>query len=277
MSIEETRAYTEELYKGVPIASRFMYERVIPSLQAISGDPLKPVDSLQGLYVRACFWMQSLKKLRTHQDYQAILACNRSLFEITVDLILLSEGREPYTDERMFWWEQSAKLKAAVELEKYFKKRVPSAYKAYVDFIHREESSIKKKREALWPHRKKKTEHPCGKKKAEHPSRWTGNDLLTDARKADKFQKTDIKAYLGISLEEFYETQMRRINTTVHGSALSNERYLSIEEIDVVCGLGYQWSTDLAMLCTKLILEKYDISDLLPELKSIVEKIKDGR
>ena len=108
--------------------------------------------------------------------------------------------------------------------------------------------------------------------------RWTGApDLLTDARKADEFRQAEISEDLETLLSEFSETAMRRINMTVHGSALALERYLSKEGFYIVGALSYKWATDLAMFCTKLILTDFGFSSHLPELREEWEQVKEDR
>jgi hypothetical protein len=50
-----------------------------------------------------------------------------------------------------------------------------------------------------------------------HPDRWTGNSLPVDCRTADELEPARIPAQLGMGLNEFYETQIRRINWSIHG------------------------------------------------------------
>jgi hypothetical protein len=75
------------------------------------------------------------------------------------------------------------------------------------------------------------------------------------------------------TLEEFYETQMRRMNLSVHGSALAIETTSELPEFRRFCALANKWSSDLAMLCTNLILTKLRILEDLPELSKELEQV----
>ena len=194
------------------------------------------------------------------------MTCNRALFELTVDLILLSEGGPIHTPERMYSWEQSAKLKAAEATLTYYSqadRSVPEIFAARVDFIRRKKKDVENQRRTFWS--------------STHPNRWTGSGLSVDAKRADELRAREISEDLDTSLLEFYETQMRRMHMTVHGSALALERYLSPEGFHVVCVLAYKWSTDLAVFCTKLILTDLGFSTKLPELRDEWEKVKADR
>jgi hypothetical protein len=231
-------------------------------------NPIERDIRLKALYQRAFLWMQSLEKLTSPQDFQAIVTCNRALFELAIDMIFLSDGGPIYTPERMYWWEQSAKLKAAEALVRYYTtagRAVPDTYEAQVEFIQRKKTIVEQQRTALWNMTK-------------HPQRWTGrSDMSVDAKEADGYRSNDIAEDLDSSLLEFYETQMRRMHMTAHGSGLAIERYLSREGFYVLCGLGYKWSTDLALFCTKLILKDFRFSTHLPTLKDEWNRVKADR
>lgn len=267
MNTEQFLAYTNAVYQGIPGVNRYLRERAMPILDGLINPPECDI-RLMALYQRVFLWMQSLEKLSSPQDFQGIVTCNRALFELTIDMILLSAGGLIYTPERMYWWEQSAKLKAAEALVRYYTdagQAVPHTYDAQVDFIQRKKTIVEQQRTSLW-------------NRTKHPQRWTGqSDMSVDAKEADKFRSNEIAEDLDSSLLEFYETQMRRMHMTVHGSGLANERYLSREGFYVMCGLGYKWSTDLALFCTKLIMRDFGFSTYLPALNEEWEQVKAER
>jgi hypothetical protein len=130
--------------EGVKIVTQFIRSRVIPlcsTLNSTTDDDVR----LLGAYQRVFNWMQSLEKLQSPADYQAVVTANRALFELTIDLILVLNGGPNYSVERMYWWEQSVKLKAAKALVKYFADKsqsVPDNHKANEDFIERQGDEI---------------------------------------------------------------------------------------------------------------------------------------
>jgi hypothetical protein len=208
--------------------------------------------------------MQSLEKLSSPADYQAVVTGNRALFELTIDLILLVRGEPSQASEQMDCWEQSAKLKLATTLRTYFEKHppVPAAYEPRLAFIKLNEDKIIEQRKAFWP-----------SLNGNHPNRWTGTNLDDDAPKADKLLMPEYSGELEKTLEEFYETQMRRMNLSVHGSALAIEMTSELPEFRRFCALANKWSSDLAMLCTNLILTKLRILEDLPELSKELEQV----
>ncbi len=267
VNAEQSLAFANAVFQGIPLVNRYMRERTMPLLEGL----ITPSDRdirLTALYQRGFLWMQSLEKLSSPQDFQGIVTCNRALFELTIDMILLAEGGSIYTPERMYWWEQSAKLKGAEALVRYYNEigqTVPGTYSHQVDFIHRKKSIVEHQRQALW-------------NRTNHPQRWTGtSDLSIDAKKADELRSDEVAGNLDSSLLEFYETQMRRMHLSVHGSALAIERYLSREGFYVIAALGYKWATDLALFCTKLILSDFGFSAHLPELRNEWNQLKADR
>lgn len=100
MTTESILARTNGVYEGVPIVTRYMRERIIPLLGSLV-NPSERDTRLKALYARAFFWMESLEKLSNPHDYQAIVTCNRSLFELAIDLVLMSQGGQ-YTPDRMY-------------------------------------------------------------------------------------------------------------------------------------------------------------------------------
>jgi hypothetical protein len=255
MNAEECLSYSNAIFQGIPIVNQYIKERVMPLLAGLT-NPQEREARLLGLYQRAFLWMRSLEKLSAPQDFQAIVTGNRALFEVTVDMILVAEGGPSYAPERMHWWEQSAKLKAAEAIIRYYSEaglNVPNIYQFQQDFIMRNKTIVEQQRQALW-------------NRPSHPERWTNSSLEVDARRADEFRSDDVQEELESSLLEFYQTQIRRMHLSVHGSGLANERYLDREGFYIMAGLSYKWSTDFALFCTKLILREYGFSEHLPEL-----------
>src|SRR5947209_8335364 len=82
-------------------------------------------------------------------------------------------------------------------------------------------TAIETQRSALWNGR--------------HPNRWTDRNLQADVIEADRFLGGEIRNELGHSLSEYYETEYRRMNWYVHGSALASMRGLSPETFVCVC------------------------------------------
>jgi hypothetical protein len=157
--------------------------------------------ALFGQLLRVQSWLTSLEKLDHPSDFQAVLSAERSLFETTLDIVLIS--RDLFMPDQMDVWEDSAKLKQAEAGTRFYEHRgqpVPFAHAGYAQRLGM--------REAIHARRKK-----LGWKK--HPERWTGPDrsLLTDAQLADR-------QHPRFRFEEWYETEYRQLCWNVHGSGL---------------------------------------------------------
>ncbi len=264
MSEEAVDKLSMGVFEGVRIATQFIRSRVIPLLRSTFDGTTDNDKRLLGVYARVFNWMQSLEKLSSPADYQAVVTANRALFELTIDLILLWRGGSSHTAEQMDCWEQSAKLKLATTLRTYFEKHppVPADYQPRLDFIDGNEAKILEQRKVFWPWLKGK-----------HPNRWTGYHLDIDAPKADKLLLPEYSGELATTLEEFYETHMRRMNWSVHGSGLAIELTSQLPEFLHFCAFANKWSSDLAMLCTNLILTNLRILEELPELRKELEQV----
>lgn len=171
----------------------------------------------------------------------------------------------------MHSWEQSAKLKVAEELKKYYASQglaIPDEHTPFLDFIRDNKTFIEHARLQLWPNLKGK-----------HPSnRWTGAPgLLEDAQLADQYWGSAIKDEIGTTLTEFYQTEYRKINLNVHGSALAGIRGIRPEGFHIICALTFKSCTHFAVLYTKIILNDYNFAAHYPELNSKWEELKQQR
>lgn len=208
--------------------------------------------NLHGLFLRALAWMLTLDKLNQGRDFQAIISGARALLEITVDLILLHYDKTNGSAWRMKWWGESAKLKAAKAVIEYYKNRikkpVPPSNEDIVTFVQNQESIINEMRKVLWT-------DPKDPSKGRHPERWTDRrNLLQDVQEADRLHGSIIEAYFGSNLEEFYETEYRRMNWNVHGSGITGVHFLEAEGFNLMCALGFMWCARLSMICIDVVL-----------------------
>jgi hypothetical protein len=271
MNTERADAFTTGLFQGVKIVGGYMKERASPVLQGLMNMPERE-ECLYGLFLRADAWMQTLRMLDRAVHVQAIVAGNRSLLETAVDMILVHIDPTPASTERMRWWEESAKLKAAEAILTYFDQRhlhPPDVYQAQASFVANRKNEIEMQRQSLWPGRQDPRKHP---------DRWTGSrNLLQDVRVADQHYEHVIKQDLGTGLEEYYETEYRKMNFMVHGSTLAGFRNLKAETITYVCAISFKVCTELAMFCTKLALEDFGFADHVPALREEWERIRKDR
>lgn len=256
------RDAAEGLFRGVVLIADYMKEANQNLLDTLM-KPSERETAMHGVFLRAASWMKTLKKLNHPSDVQAIVTCNRSLLEITVDIILLHEDRTNATASRMWWWEESAKLKSAEAIATYYSGDVPDEYTPQVEFIKNRKTAIQDQRTALW--------------NGGHPNRWTARNLQEDVKEADRVLGEEVRKGLGSTLTEYYETEYRRMNWYVHGSALASVRGLAPSTFQCVCGLAFKACSDLAWFCTKLILTDFGFMEHLPGIQDAWESLREQR
>ena len=226
-------------------------------------------ESLQGMFLRSYGWMKSLIKLNEPSDFQAVISCVRSLLEITVDCALLHSDATESNAKKMHWWEESAKLKVAVILKEYYEidlnTEVPNEYTPQLDYIRNNENEILQKRREFWD--------------GKHPNnRWTGSaNLEKDIIVADTLLGKAGLSELEMSLKEFHETEYRRLHWYVHGSALTGVKFLDMADFHLISAFAYKWSSDLAMLCIRIILTDFNFTTIYPVLMEEWENLKRHR
>ncbi len=192
-----------------------------------------------GLFCRAVCFMKTLRKCNQSSDFQTIAHVNRALLELTTDMILLHHDKaDGYLKMRA--WEESAKLKAAEKVLRYYGEQglaLPDHYHAQKAFIDKDKEAIVHKRQQFWA----KVNHPV--------CRWTGNRLNTDVEIADSHENT--------KLTEIYCTEYQKMNWMTHGSALAGLRHMEPSGFMNLCGLSYAACGKLALLCAQMALKKF--------------------
>ena len=196
--------------------------KVLKFLRCEIAKPLENADcptprsaAVESLFYKAFAWMISTEKWTNAVHYQSIAAGTRSLLEIAADLVHLHHDHGDVVT-RMRNWTDSAKLKSAEAIVRYYKEKrkitIPLRYQDAESFIAGHRHEIIEQREALgWV----KIEN--GIKKTFHPDRWSNSGLLDDLRSADGYEPSLIDNHFGMPLEEFYETEYREICWNVHG------------------------------------------------------------
>lgn len=274
MNIEESNVFATGLYQGVQIVAGYMKDRshmiegVLPKNETGHRD-----SSMKGLWLRARAWMQSLEALNHTKHVQAISAANRALLEISVDMVLLHHDKTNASGWKMFWWGQSERMKAAEQVVDYYANErapVPDEYEELEKAFKNDKPEVDRMRLHLWPIKSKPA-------KIEHPKRWTGNsDLSVDVKEADRLYGPHIKSDLGVTLLEYYRTEYRKMNWQIH-SGVAGFWNIPAEGFNMICGLALNWSADLAMLCTKIILVDFGFNNALDGLRQEWENIKHQR
>jgi len=266
---EQSKAFATGLYQGAQTVFQYMKDRYVLISEA-EGQPQTGYKAgcLKRLWIRAYLWMQTLAKLDDPLDFQAISVGNRALFEFLVDLILLHHDKTHESAAKVFWWGESEKLRASEQIITFYDKQglsVPDEFEAQTMFYRTEKAKIENIRKTLWPSRK----HP-----STHPKRWTGNaSLFEDTNEADQLYGSVIKAEIGSTLTEYYRTQYPKMNWRIHsGVASFGDQHP--EAFYLICGFGFKWCADFAMLCTRIALTDLGLDGSLTDFEQEWEGIK---
>ena len=135
-------------------------------LSGYAADRLRAVDdrsSVKGLALRAIALVQSLSRLNRVADVQLVIAANRAVLELLVDVILLAHYGPNEGVERLEAWELSAKYKFAFLSVKYVKEKrgeLSEVEKPLAEFVAREEANVESIRQKYWPDERGKGRHP---------------------------------------------------------------------------------------------------------------------
>lgn len=273
IEIAKDKAFATGLYQGAQIVQQYMKDRyaIISEAEGKPENTGYKVGCIKRLWIRAYLWMQTLSKLNDPLDFQAISIGNRALLEILVDLILLHHDKTHEAAAKMFWWGESEKLKASEQIITFYAEQglsVPDEYEAQEEFYKAKKSIIDSMRKTHWPGRKNATKHP---------ERWTGNsNLFQDIERADQLYGSVVKTETGSTLIEYYRTQYRKMNWRIH-SGVAGLGDPPAEAFYLICGFGFKWCADFAMLCTKITLTDLGFDLALANLQGEWESIKRKR
>lgn len=258
-----SHSFAEGHYCGVQIVAKYLKDRsdlitsVFPQNQTAERD-----NCLILLYLRAAAWLQTMERLNHVVCNQAILAGVRSLFEITVDIILLHNDKTNDSGYKMECWSKSEKFKHAEQTIAYYQAQglsVPDEHKPLEQVVLNERSNIENLRKNLWP------------PKSKHPNRWTGSLKITeDIKKADSYGRFSPED-LGVTLEELYNTDFRIMSWYVH-SGITNFSNPT-EYFNLVAGRAFYLSANLGMLCAKILLKDFGFTDHLSSLQEEWDRV----
>ena len=270
--IEQSKAFATGPFQGARIVTKYMKDRYVLISEAEGNSETGyKTGCIKRLWIRAYLWMQTLAKLDHPLDFQAISVGNRALLEFLVDLILLHHDKTYELAAKMFWWGESEKLREAEQVIDFYDKQglsVPDEFEAQKMFRKTDKIKIEDMRKTHWPNRKNPSTHP---------KRWTGNStLLEDITDADQLYGSVVKAEIGSTLTEYYRTHYREMNWRIH-SGVASLGDQPPEAFYLICGFGFKWCADFAMLCTRIALTDLGLDGSLTDFEQEWEGIKRKR
>jgi hypothetical protein len=175
---EEQRAnlkrHFDEVHARIDALAKLHHEQVHPAIAAAFGAIEHPTvldDTVLKMHLRALGWGLSLRQLVEPFYFQAHSAGCRSLFEIVIDLVLLTKGVEPA--EKMLGWERVAIYRSAE-----FQARAGDPVAP--QHLAPNAATIRTTLAQFWPDLNRKPG-----KRLQYPDRWTNATLFADAKRAD--------------------------------------------------------------------------------------------
>jgi hypothetical protein len=271
-------SYTESLCAGMVGGARsvakYMREKARPRLDSILHPSPRGI-LVSGIFLRSLCWMETLARLDRVQDFQAVSAGTRALLEACVDAVLIDHDDTGQLTKKMTDWATSAKFVMSQEMVNFYAGRnqpIPEQHERLKLFYDTNKSSVPALRSKHWG--------------GKHPQRWTNCALLSDCRTADKLEPIRIPAELRMSLAEFHETEIRRLNWYVHGSGTAFLENAPAPMFFLMCALGFNWSSDLAVLISALTMKTLKLDQAIEymdsekrdakndQLKAIFQQIK---
>lgn len=200
--------------------------------------------TLRGYFSRTLGWLSSISKLNEPSDVQAVTVAARTLFESLIDVALLHLDSASQPFDKVFAWERSAILSHAEKVRRFYDGKVlpPEHHSNPVFLAGPEPAQIRASRTRWWgsPDR--------------HPSRWTGNKLHVDAKRAQELLVA--AKLLGMDLHQFYELEYPLICWGTHGSGLAGFRSPDPDLIAAECSLRLQRVHGLALCILQIILQE---------------------
>ena len=276
--LQYSKDLADRAHRDSLLIVEFIMQDVVPCLDPRSYRNLRPL-AIIGVYSRLLAWAYSMESWKIVTYYQAAAAATRSMLEFTADLVFLSNDPTSNTANKIMDWADSAKLRSAEALVEYFSERankpLPQVHRFAAKFIKENQIRIQEKRKE-WGWTKKSGE-------TTHPMRWTNSRLVIDLRAADVLMSYHIERHLGISLEEFYETEYRALCWQVHGTGMTDILGAEASYFNYARNAHLLWCSCFIMLCTEIILDEFGrIGDSIPrrireQSESLVNTLADRR
>ncbi|HEY1695812.1 MAG TPA: hypothetical protein VGG39_26775 [Polyangiaceae bacterium] len=217
--------------------AKLMLEEAQPRIEAapMSGHLDR---SVYGLHTRAAAWAHSVQRLPLVFDIQAHAAACRSLLEIVIDLVLLTQGAEPV--EMLLEWERLCKFR---EAEAAAAGQTAAALAAR-QFVAANEQNVAAAFTTYWPKKNGKGD----------PQRWTARPIREDAKRADlKLPR--------LRLHAFAASEYRRLCWSTHGSGLVLERAMPEHEWPGLSGLALHGVASMLEHTMQLALQHFGLFD----------------
>lgn len=222
-------------------------ERVYAAAQSNAAGVVEP-ELYPELLHRVLAWLRTLVALRGPSDFQAASVSARAIFEICVDVVLLSRdpGNPP---AKLLAWEESTKFHAAERIVKYFAKLgvpVPAEFAMQDRHVARKRKDIEALRLLHWPTKPKDGKPPVGT----HPShRWTNapSGLADDAAIADRHAPQG-------EFRLFTATRYPLLCWHTHGSGLAGIREINAVTFPALIAVAFDDTIRYSLIALEVVM-----------------------
>jgi hypothetical protein len=190
------RKKVEAFLSGTITAAKFAEEMVIPPLRGQLNLRIRE-HAVVGTYFRMYAWMKTLAVLNEPMHYQAVASAARTLFELLLDLKILTEDTTGDSISRFLAFPELEKFRVASKVTRFreanpeFAIVDPAPMRAFLEEEGRAER-VNLQRRTYYGVRKNGEPN--------HPRHWTGKDVSQRAREAGKqFESWYHELYSGLS------------------------------------------------------------------------------
>ncbi|MBS2015186.1 MAG: hypothetical protein JST00_20020 [Deltaproteobacteria bacterium] len=195
--------------------------------------------TVKGAFLRVLAWLHTLSRLDDPGDFQAVCSGTRALYEIVVDLVLLTHDSTNYPASKILAWEEWAKLRQAEKVVRHYQGReLPEEYRHIQRFVDEQGPRIRQVRAATWPDARSR-----------EPERWTGNHLHVDAEHADRFGDYGLK--------NFHVDRFSQLCWSTHGSGLAGVRLIPPSLFDGVAAVPMNEASHFGFVACELTLDYF--------------------
>lgn len=185
-------------------------------------------------YNRAVLSVEHPLTLKYSKDFQVVAMITRSLFEIAVEMWMMTKDKD--AAERVTAFTEYEKLRSARKIVKFGVKDPDKAFilSVYLEYIRQNEARIDAEQGRLWP----------GRKQVGH---WSLEDM---AQRCES---------LNAEFQELYSSYYQQFSWYVHSGVVGVVN-VDQDTLSHLCGIAFQ----IVVKCYSLILEA--INQLLPDV-----------
>lgn len=255
------RDQTEAFFAGTQAARDFAQQIMIPGINGLL-NPSLAEQAIAGTYLRMFAWVDSLTTLKEIKHLQAVASATRALFELSLDLRLLTDDVEGKWLDRFQAFIRVERFRVAEKLVGFY--AANPELNGQASFTPRglvgkagERDEVQRVIKKYWP----------PKKAGQYPEHWTGKTVL---RRCESLESK--------SSVQFYKEYYPILSWHVHAGFVGYSG-LSAEILEATFALCHRFSQEFFLDSTLvsadgLKLTKAIDAAAIDSLRNIVERLK---